>query len=443
MVQWVSERRFAMEQGHLIMSKKERLRFIVLDRVKQGQLSLKHAAIRLEISYRQARRLLKRLRKYGAAGLVHKSRGRPSNRTKPLQFKQKVLKIYKELYDGFGPTLAAEKLEEDHGLVLDHETLRRWLLEAGLWEKQRKRRKHRTWRKPKEHFGEMIQMDGSHHKWFGENGEKACLIVMVDDATKTKLAVMGKEETIVDCMKTLWKWIKLHGIPKTIYADRKNVYVTDREPTLDEQLAGKKPKTVFGIACEKLGIEIIPANSPQAKGRVERTNGIYQDRFVKELKLKGITTIDGANELLSGGFNDSLNRKFTCEPKSNKNYHRPLLKGQNLDEIFCFEHTRTITNDWTIRFENRVFQILKKSRPLPKPRDKVTVRILLDGRMQIVYREKKLRFEDLGPAAKPDYKAQQTTVVSTKTPKTKHVPPADHPWRRDFRRAKKTTGARP
>ena len=432
-----------METGHLIMSEKERLRFIVLDRVKQGQLSLKHAAIRLKISYRQARRLLKRFRKYGAAGLVHKSRGRPSNRTKSLQFKQKVLKIYKERYDGFGPTLAAEKLLEDHELVLDHETLRRWLLEAGLRQKSRKRRKHRTRREPKEHFGQMVQMDGSHHKWFGENGETACLIVMVDDATKTKLAFMGKEETIVDCMKTLWIWIKLRGIPRTIYADRKNIYVTGREPTLDEQLAGTKPKTVFGVACEKLGIEIIPANSPQAKGRVERTTGIYQDRFVKELKLKGITTIDGANELLLGGFNDSLNRKFIAEPASKQDFHRPVPKGLNLDEILCFEHTRTLTNDWTIRFENRVFQILKKNRTLPKPKDKVTVRILLDGRTQIVYREKKLRFKDLGPAVNHDYKAQQTAVVSTKTPKNKHVPPADHPWRRGFRQAKKTTGARP
>ncbi len=384
-----------MEQGHLIMSTKERLRFIVLDRVQQGQLSLKQAAIRLEISYRQARRLLKRLRKYGAAGLVHKSRGRPSNRTKPLQFRQKVLKIYKELYDGFGPTLAAEKLLEDHGLVLDHETLRRWLLQAGLWEKKRKRRKHRTWREPKEHFGEMVQMDGSHHKWFGENGEKACLIVMVDDATKTKLAVMGKEETIVDCMKTLWEWIKLRGIPKTIYADRKNIYVTDREPTLDEQLAGKKPKTIFGIACEKLGIEIIPANSPQAKGRVERTNGIYQDRFVKELKLKGITTIDGANELLSGGFNDSLNRKFIAEPADKQDFHRPVPKGLNLENVFCFEYTRTVGNDWTIRYKNRSFQILKANKPLPRPKQKILVREQLDGTLTLWDGNNQLKYKHI------------------------------------------------
>ena len=142
-------------------------------------------------------------------------------------------------------------------------------------------------------------------------------------------------------MQTLWEWIKLRGIPKAIYADRKNIYVTDREPTLAEQLAGKKPKTVLGIACEKLGIEIISANSPQAKGRVERTNGIYQDRFVKELKLKGITTIDGANELLSGGFNDSLNRKFIAEPANKQDFHRPVPKGLNLQNVFCFESTRT------------------------------------------------------------------------------------------------------
>jgi len=384
-----------MEQGHLIMSEKERLRLIVLDRVKQGQLSLKHAAVRLEISYRQVRRLLKRFRNHVAAGLVHKSRGRPCNKAKSPQFKQKVLKIYKELYDGFGPTLASEKLLEDHELALDHETLRRWLLQALLWQKSRKRRKHRTRRDPKKHFGQMIQMDGSHHKWFGENGEKACLIVMVDDATKTKFAFMAEEETIVGCMKTVWIWIKLHGIPNTIYADRKNVYVTNRQPTLDEQLAGIKPKTVFGIACEKLGIEIIPANSPQAKGRVERTNAIYQDRFVKELKLKGITTIDGANELLLGGFNDSLNRKFIVAPADKQDFHRPVPKGLNLENVFCFEHARTVGNDWTISYKGRSFQILKANKPLVRPRQKILVREHLDRSITLWNGDKRLKYEEI------------------------------------------------
>ena len=377
------------------MSTKERLRFIVLDRVKQGQLSLKHAAIRLDISYRQARRLFKRFRNYGAAGLVHKSRGRPCNKAKSLQFKQKVLKIYKELYDGFGPTLAAEKLLEDHELVLDHETLRRWLLAAGLWQKSRKRRKHRTRRKAKEHFGEMIQMDGSHHKWFGENGAKACLIVMVDDATKTKFAFMAEEETIIGCMKTLWIWIKHRGIPNTIYADRKNVYVTGRPPTLDEQLAGTKPKTVFGIACEKLGIEIIPANSPQAKGRVERTNAIYQDRFVKELKLKDITTIDGANELLLSGFNDSLNRKFIIAPADKQDFHRPVPKGLDLKNVFCFEYTRTVGNDWTISYKSRSFQILKANKPLPRPRQKILVREHIDQSITLYNGDNRLKYKEI------------------------------------------------
>ena len=337
----VSERRSSMEQGHLIMSKKERLRFLMLDRVEQGQMSMKQAATELGISYRQVQRSRHRLREHGAAGLSHKSRGRPSNRARPPQLKQQVLEIYKEYYLGFGPTLAAEKLDEEHGIVVDHETLRRLLLEVGLWKKKRKRRKHRSWRRPKDHFGEMVQMDGSHHRWLGKNQPQSCLIVMVDDATKTKFALMDKEETSVGCMQSLWIWIKKYGIPKTIYADRKNVYVTDREPTLDEQLAGKKPKTAFGIACDKLGIKIISANSPQAKGRVERTNGIYQDRFVKELKLKGVNDIEGANELLLGGFNDSLNRKFIAQPTDKKDFHRPVPKGLKLEHVFCWEHTHT------------------------------------------------------------------------------------------------------
>lgn len=377
------------------MSTKERLRFVVLDRVKQGQLSLKCAAEQLNLSYRHTCRSLKRLREHREAGLVHKSRGRPSNRAKPDEFKQKALELYKTIYMGFGPTLAVEKLAENHGLVLDHETLRRWLLAHGSWIKSRKRRKHRSRREPKAHFGEMIQIDGSHHKWFGDNGPQTCLIVMVDDATKIKLAFMDKEETIEGCMKTLRIWMKLYGIPKKLYADRKNIYVTDREPTIEEQLAGKKPMTVFGIACEKLGINIISANSPQAKGRVERTNGIYQDRFVKELKLKAITDISAANELLSGGFNDSLNRKFSIEPANKQDFHRPLTRGLNLENVFCFEQTRTLQNDWTISYKTRSFQILKTNRPHSRPKQKILVREHLDRSITLWDDDKRLKHKEI------------------------------------------------
>ena len=383
-----------MEKGYVLMSLDERKRLAVCDRVKENQLSLCCAAQQLGLSYRQTRRVVKRYREHGAAGLVHKSRGRLSSRARSDEFKHNVLRLYEDHYNGFGPTLAAEKLFERHEIVIDHETLRRWLLKAGLWEKKRKRSKHRSWRKPKEHFGQMVQMDGSFHKWFGDNEKQACLIVMIDDATKTRLAVMDKEETVAACMKTLKLWIQRYGVPESLYTDRKNIYITDREPTIEEQLAGIEPKTVFGKACAKLGIQIIPAFSPQAKGRVERTNGIYQDRFVKELKLEGVATIAGANKLLSGGFNDSHNRKFCVEPASTQDFHRPLPADVNLANVLCFEHTRVVQNDWTIRYANQVFQIRATNRPLPRPRQRIVVRCHLDhsislwnGTTQLKYKQ--------------------------------------------------------
>jgi len=415
---------------------------LVFDRVKEGQLNLIEAAGVVDLSYRQMRRSFKRFDEQGAAGLVHKSRGQPSNRALPPEFRHKVLERYQQRYGGFGPTLAAEKLEQE-GLVLDHETLRRWLLAAGLWHKSRRRRAHRSRRERRAHFGELVQMDGSHHKWFGADMPSACLINMVDDATGLSLCIMAQEETTAACMQTLKLWIKRYGIPKELYTDRKNVFVTDREPTIEEQLAGKKPLTAFGKACEKLGIEIIRAHSPQAKGRVERSHGVYQDRFVKELKLKGITAVEGANKLLEGGFSDLLNAKFARKPRNTQDFHRPLQKGLKLEEVFCFEETRILLNDCTIRYKNQFFQVLKKSPLLPRPKDKIIVRVLLDGRTQLIYRNKALKFEPIYPSERLAYKVKkkQAAERDRKPSKVKYRPAADHPWRRNNKPIHQKTGA--
>ena len=274
-------------EGFLLMSEKERKRKSVFDAVRVGRLTLVKAAKRVSLSYRQCRRLYKRYREEGDAGLVHRSRGRPSNRAKPSAFKAHVLERYAERYQGFGPTLAAEKLAED-GYSLSPETLRRWLLAAGLWKKRRKRSKHRARRERKAHFGELVQLDGSHHRWFGPERAECCVMDMVDDATGVTMALMAEQETTEAAMRLLWQWVERYGIPQALYVDRKTVFITDREPTLEEQLAGQAPMTAFGQACAKLGIQLIPANSPQAKGRVERRHGVLQDRFVKELSLRAL-----------------------------------------------------------------------------------------------------------------------------------------------------------
>lgn len=426
-----TERRLRLE-GHLIMSEKERRRLMVFDRVKHKQLNLMECSKKLGISYRQTLRSYKRYCEQGTVGLVHRSRGKPSNRAKPAQFKNKVIELYTSQYKGYGPTLAAEKLAGD-GFVLDHETLRRWLVAEGKWKKKRKHRKHRSWRERRAHFGEMLQLDGSHHQWFGAAQKKSCVMNMVDDATGTTLSLMDDEETTSLAMRTLWLWIDRYGVPQSLYTDKKNVFVTHREPTVEEQLAGIKPMTAFGKACNKLGIEIIEANSPQAKGRVERSHGVYQDRFVKELAIKGITTVEGANELLKGGFVDDLNAKFARGPKDPKDYHRPLPKGIILDEVFSIEVTRVVMNDWTVRYENRMFQILKDNQPLPRSRTKVLVRTLLDGQIQLLYQGKKLKFWPITSSMRPVVGATNHSGAKGFSSSRKRVPSRTHPWRGNYK----------
>lgn len=385
-------------EGHLLMSQRELERKRVMEHVVEGRLTLRKASELLQVSYRQAVRICNRFKKHGAKGLVHRSRGRPSNRRHPEALRRKVLKRYEERYERFelGPTLLAEKLAGER-LVVNHETLRRWLIQEGHWKKRRKRNQHRSRRERRGHFGELVQMDGSPHAWFGDDRPRTCLMEMVDDATGTVLAMMDEQETTELAMRSLWRWIDLYGVPQALYTDRKSVFVTDREPTLDEQLAGEQPLTAFGKACKKLGIVIIEANSPQAKGRVERKHGVLQDRLVTELALAGIKTIEATNQVLQNGFITSLNQKFAQSPPEPQDFHRPLPKGMALADIFCLEETRTLANDWTIRHENRYYQITKDNRPLPRPKDKILMRWRLDGELFLMYRNQPLEFRVLTP----------------------------------------------
>jgi transposase len=413
-------------KGHLLMSRKELDRKSLLDLVVEKHMSVAEMARRTGLSYRHTLRIRDRFLESGDAGLVHRNRGRPSNRAYPVAFREKVLKRYQERYmeHDLGPTLAAEKLAKD-GLDIDHETLRRWLIEAGYWQSKERGNGHRSRRERRDHFGELVQMDGSHHRWFGPDREQVCLMNMIDDATGETLGLMACQETTKAAMQTLWRWIEKYGIPQALYTDKKNVYITDRDPTLEEQLAGEEPLTEFGKACKKLGIEIIPAHSPQAKGRVERSNGTYQDRFVKELALRGITTIATADKLLQNEFCDDLNAKFAIAPREEKDYHRPLPEGLDLRDIFCFEEDRVVQNDWTIRYKNRHYQILKNNSPMPRPKNKVVVRTHLDGRIELLYRDQPLAYRCLTPKQvlqEQKRKAQRSRPPGK--PKPNRKPPA-------------------
>jgi len=378
--------------GKLPMGQKELMRAKLMEQVVQKQISLKDAALKLKISDRQSKRIFKKYRQRGDKGLLHGNLGKPSPHQIEQAIHEEALALYAEHYDDFGPTLAAEKLSERHGIHVDHETLRRWLIKEALWERHRQRKTYRSRRDRRQCFGELVQFDGSHHDWFEGRRTKCCLMNMVDDATGITLSFLSEEETTADAMTLLWRWIELHGIPQAVYCDKKNAFVLNREPTIDEQLAGIGPKSHFERACERLGIEVVVANSPQAKGRVERNHGVYQDRFVKELRLAKIDTLKDANTFLAEKYLPAINKKFSRKPGLSDDAHAPLLDKIELKDIFCYETMRVVSNDFIISYESRIFQVAKDQKLIPRPKDKIIVRELLDGTIHLLWQNTSLAF---------------------------------------------------
>src|SRR2546429_710039 len=331
------------------MSKRELRRVEVLARVRSKQLRLVDAGVLMCVSYRHAKRLWKRYREKGPAGLQHGNAGRRSNRAREQAFRSKVLRLVRKKCGGavgerFGPTLAAEHLESEDGVKVDSETLRRWMLAEGLWSRARKRRGHRRRRERREHFGELVQLDGSFHPWLEERGPEGCLIDMVDDATNKTWAQLGEQETIWAVADALRAWIERYGVPLALYVDWKNLY--KRPATARERLRGEEPQTQFGRMCAKLGIEIIAASSPQAKGRVERVHGTHQDRLVKKLRRKEIRSHQQVNVFLENEYLPEHNRRFARTAAKPEDYHRRAPRAAELDRIFRLESPRTIYNDW-------------------------------------------------------------------------------------------------
>ena len=411
--------------GRTALSRRELERGAVLARVKAGGLRVKDAAVLMRVSYRQAKRLWSRYRAGGAASLKHGNAGRNSNRRRAEKERRKILRKVEEKYGGFGPTLAAEHLQSEDQLPVHPETLRRWMLEEGLWKRARKRRVHRRRRERKAHFGELVQMDGSFHDWYQGRGPEACLMNMVDDATSTVEARMGDEETIWAAARVLRQWIDKYGVPLALYTDWKNVYL--REPSEKELLHGKVPVTQFGRMCRKLDIRIIGANSPEAKGRVERSNGTHQDRLLRKMGRRKIRTHEAANEFLQQEYLRDHNSRFAREPAEPQDYHRKPPATRELDQVFCLENERSVSNDWVVRYENHYFQ-LERSSDYPPRQARVTVCEWEDGRIEIRYKGK-ARFHREIEAPKPN---RQTAIRRVnKTPRPSHwKPPEDHPWRR-------------
>jgi hypothetical protein len=412
----------ARRMSTLLMSQKERKRLVVLEQVKRKQLRLVQAAEAMGVCYRQAKRIWQRYRQGGDEALVHRNRGRPSGRGKPAVLRAKVLARYAQRYPDFGPTLAAEKLQAEE-LAVDHETLRRWLMAAGRWCLRRRRQRHRAWRERKACFGEMVQMDGSHHDWFEGRARHAVLMVMIDDATSRTYAQFFEQETTAASFDMLEQWVRRHGVPQKLYVDRDSIYRCERLPTVPEQLSGTKPQTQFGRAMKQLGIELILANSPQAKGRVERRNAVFQDRLVKELRLAGIDDLQSANQFLRKDFLPQMNRRWTLEPASRADLHGPVPR--QLDAILSWEHGRKVQRDWTVVCEGQWYQIEREHEGLNLVGREVIVRQRRNGLAEVLHGGKLLRSKVIEAKPKPPKPAPRQVR------RVRLVPPGPaHPWRR-------------
>lgn len=405
------------------MSQKERKRMAIMVGVKDDELTLVAAADVLGLSYRQTKRVWQRYRVAGDAGLVHRGRGVPGVRRKPPKLRARILARYAARYPDFGPTLAAEHLAKE-GMVVDHETLRRWLLATGQRTVRRRRQQHRQWRERRPCLGAMVQLDGSHHDWFEGRRAKCVLMVMVDDATNRVWAQFFEEETTRASYDVLEGWCGREGLPQSLYVDRDSIYRCEGSGSIAEQIAGKTPRTQFGRAMAQLGVELILAHSPQAKGRVERMNGVLQDRLVKALRLAGIKDMAKANEFLAKDYLPEFNGKFQVEPASKADVHRS--GPRNLAEVLSWEEERVVQRDWTVACGGQWYQLDRQHEAMSLAGKKVIVRTLRDGQVQLERGGVKLRWKALKarPARASVKRAGPAQPVKARKPT------ADHPWRR-------------
>ena len=361
------------------MSKKEFDRLEVLLGVRSGRLRVADACALLSLKRRQVFRLLAGLKRGGAASLVSRRRGRPSNNRLPEAYRDLALSLVRERYADFGPTLAAEKLAEVHGCTISRETLRGWMIAAGLWVDRRHRlpSPHQP-RRRRDCFGELVQIDGSEHAWFEDRAEKCTLLAFVDDATSRlmHLRFVASESTF-DYFRATRSYLEAHGKPVAFYSDKHSIFRVNAKDA-----AGGDGATQFGRALTELNIDILCANSPQAKGRVERAFGTLQDRLVKELRLVGISTVEAANAWLPG-FVEDYNERFGRAPANAKDLHRPLTEADDLDEILAWREERTVTRNLTLRYD-RMMLLLD---PTPFARElagkKVEVVNYPDGRFAV------------------------------------------------------------
>jgi len=423
-----------VREDKVIMSVKELRRVHVIRQAMEKKLTQVQAGILLGLTPRHIRRLIERVAQAGDQGLAHRGRGKPSNRQIPEPVKTKALTLYEQQYGDFGPTLAAEKLAERQGMVVNAETLRGWLLAKGVTHFQRRKRPHRAWRERKAHVGELVQLDGSHHDWFEGRGPRSVLMAYIDDASSRVFARFYEYEGTIPAMDSFHRYIRQYGIPLAIYADKHTTDQSPAPPTVDEQLAGVTPTSQFGRALGELGVELIAAHSPQAKGRVERLFKTFQDRLIKELRLAGGSTLDEANRFLED-YLPIYNQRFSVQPVQPADLHRPRPASRELDRSLCIKTTRCLRRDWTVAHHGHRYQVQTNVRATH-----VQVEERVNGTMRITHHGRTLGFHAI--TSRP---VKAATITPVHPPRRPVTPSPDHPWRRRLRpeRRTQTTVARP
>lgn len=413
------------------MSKKELTRLEVMERLKGKRLSQAEASGMLRISVRQVKRLYRAYRKAGAKGLVSQKRGKASNHRLDEGVRQQALDLISTHYADFGPTLAHEKLVEVHGVKISRERVRQLMIAEGLWKPKRARRLvvHQM-RERRACVGELVQIDGSDHAWFEERGPRSTLLVYIDDASGQLMELwFVQHESFFGYAEATRHYLERYERPVAFYSDKHGIFRVNQGQGLGEG-AGI---TQFGRAMQDLEIQILCANTPQAKGRVERANQTLQDRLVKELRLAGISDRAAANAFLET-FRQDFNRRFAVTPRSNHDAHRPLLAGQNLERILSHQETRTLTKNLTVQYGQRIFQIQTKRPAYALRNAPVTVCMTASGEVTILYQNKPLDYTLF------QRQPRQSVEVSSKTlaheldhPEKVRKPAADHPWKRSYK----------
>ena len=405
----------------IIMSQKEIRRVTIINKVLEKRIRQVEAGKILSLSDRQIRRIVLRVKKEGEKGIIHKSRGKESNRKISGKIKSKVIKLYREKYNDFGPTFASEKLLEQDKIKVNDETLRLWLVETGDWEKRRKNREHRRWRERKQYYGEMVQIDGSHHKWFEERGPECVLMGYIDDATGKGYGRFYEYEGTIPALDSFKRYCKKHGIPLSVYLDKHPTYKSTMKEENRNIFNPMSAMSEFERVAYELGVKVIHANSPQAKGRVERLFQTLQDRLIKEMRLKGIKTIEDGNKFLEW-YLPVHNKRFSVQAMQKQDIHVKILPDTDLDSIFCIKTERTLRNDFTISYNNQLYQIEDATKA-----KKVIVEKRINGQIFITYNKERLRYKKI------ELRTQLKESGGIKLRKG-YKPSKDHPWKKSYKK---------